>query len=102
GELSEERAKIIMEQILQKALDFKLDHLFIDLSGVLTIDTMVAHEIIKIVNSLRLLGVKSILTGIRPEISRTIVNLGINFETQSRGTLKQAIHEFLTNQKELS
>ncbi|HSU79109.1 MAG TPA: STAS domain-containing protein [Candidatus Angelobacter sp.] len=99
GELTEKRAKIIMDQILQKAIGFKLDHLFIDLSGVLTIDTMVAHEIIKIVSSLSLLGVKSILTGIRPEISRTIVNLGISLHTESRGTLKQAIQEFVMNQK---
>jgi rsbT co-antagonist protein RsbR len=99
GELTEERAKIIMEQILQKALAFKLDHLFLDLSGVLTIDTTVAHKIIKIVISLRLLGVNLILTGIRPEISRTIVNLGIDFQTESRGTLKQAIQEFVMKRK---
>jgi rsbT co-antagonist protein RsbR len=60
---------------------------------------MVAHEIIKIVNSLSLLGVKAILTGIRPKISRTIINLGINFDTESRGTLKQAIPKFVVKQK---
>jgi rsbT co-antagonist protein RsbR len=86
-----------MEQIIRKVITFKLDDLFLDLSGVLAIDTMVAHEIIKI--SLSLLGVKAILTGIRPEISRTIINLGINFDTESRGTLKHAISYFVVKQK---
>lgn len=99
GELSEDRAKVIMERTLKKAVDLKLEHLFIDLSGVMTMDTMVSHEIIKIVDSLQLLGVRSTLTGIRPEISRTIVNLGIRFKTASRGTLKQAIQEFVSHQK---
>lgn len=97
GELSEERAQVILEQTLRKAVDLKLDYLFIDLSGVITMDTMVSHEIIKIVNSLSILGIQSILTGIRPEISRTIVNLGIQFKTESRGTLKQAVQEFIIN-----
>ncbi len=101
GEFSEERAKVIMEQILQKAVHLKLEHLFIDLSGVITMDTMVAHEIIRIVSSLELLGIQARLTGIRPEIARTIVNLGINFKTESRGSLKQAIQEFVGQQGHL-
>lgn len=99
GELSESRAKVIMEQTLKNAVKLQLEHLFIDLSGVITMDTMVSHEIMKIVNSLSLLGVQAILTGIRPEISRTIINLGIQFKTESRGTLKQAIEEFVAKQQ---
>ena len=50
-----------------------------DLSGVMIVDTMVAHQIFKIVEALGLLGVKTILIGIRPEVAQTMIQLGIDF-----------------------
>ncbi|WP_368072797.1 STAS domain-containing protein [Bacillus sp. FJAT-27225] len=64
----------------------------IDLSGVPIIDTMVANHIFKVVNALKLIGIESILTGIRPEIAQTMVNIGIEITGISTfGSLHHAV-----------
>jgi rsbT co-antagonist protein RsbR len=70
-----------MGQALSKGANLSLEYLIIDLSGVPIIDTMVADRIFKVIDSLTLLGIKPILTGIRPEIAQTMVQLGIDFSS---------------------
>ncbi|PLR70379.1 modulator protein [Bacillus sp. UMB0728] len=92
GEVDTERAKFIMEKCLKNSTELQLKQLFIDVSGVPMIDTMVAHNLFQIVKSLNLIGVKATMTGIRPEIAQTIVALGIEFrEIPTRANLKQAL-----------
>ncbi|MBM7648535.1 rsbT co-antagonist protein RsbR [Bacillus ectoiniformans] len=79
GHIDTERASLLMEEVLQKATKYKLTHLLFDLSGVLVVDTMVADQIFKIVDALSLLGVKTMLIGIRPEVAQTMVTLGVDF-----------------------
>lgn len=70
----------------------KVTQLYIDLSGVAVIDTMVAHQLFSLIEALRLIGVSSTLSGIRPEIAQTAVQLGLSFEDISlRSTLASAI-----------
>ncbi|WP_276531461.1 STAS domain-containing protein [Fictibacillus nanhaiensis] len=80
GTIDTHRSKLIMETSLQKCTELQVEHLFIDLSGVPVIDTMVAHNLFKVINSLKLLGVKVTLSGMRPELAQTVVSLGISFE----------------------
>lgn len=80
GTIDTHRSKLIMETSLQKCTELQIEHLFIDLSGVPVIDTMVAHNLFKVINSLKLLGVKVTLSGMRPELAQTVVSLGISFE----------------------
>lgn len=80
GTIDTHRSKLIMETSLQKCMELEVEHLFIDLSGVPVIDTMVAHNLFKVINSLKLLGVKVTLSGMRPELAQTVVSLGISFE----------------------
>ncbi|KZE69461.1 hypothetical protein AWM68_04135 [Fictibacillus phosphorivorans] len=80
GTIDTHRSKLIMETSLQKCMELQVEHLFIDLSGVPVIDTMVAHNLFKVINSLKLLGVKVTLSGMRPELAQTVVSLGISFE----------------------
>jgi rsbT co-antagonist protein RsbR len=80
GTIDTHRSKLIMETALQKCTELQVEHLFIDLSGVPVIDTMVAHNLFKVVNSLKLLGVKVTLSGMRPELAQTVVSLGISFD----------------------
>ncbi len=92
GEIDTHRAKWIMESTLQQCIDNNITQLFIDLSGVVVIDTMVANEIFQVVNTLKLLGVQSILSGIRPEVAQTSVQLGIDFsQIPTQSSLKQAL-----------
>lgn len=73
------RAKIILESVLEQASRLRLTHLFIDISGVPVVDTMVAYQLFKVVDSAKLLGIETIISGIRPEIAQTVVKLGIDF-----------------------
>jgi rsbT co-antagonist protein RsbR len=80
GDIDTKRAQNLMEQALHKGTKFELSYLILDLSGVPIIDTMVADRIFKVVDSLSLMGIKTVLTGIRPEIALTMVQLGIDMK----------------------
>ncbi len=68
GDIDTVRAKLIMENTLHQCAKKKVTQLYIDLSGVAVIDTMVAHQLFSLIEALRLIGVSSTLSGIRPEI----------------------------------
>ena len=81
GDIDTSRARMIMESTLQQSADAHLSMLIIDLSGVVLMDTMVAQQIFSLIDSLNLLGVKSVITGIRPEVAQTAIHLGLDFST---------------------
>ncbi|WP_421384901.1 STAS domain-containing protein [Bacillus salacetis] len=92
GDIDTARAKVILENTLLQCTEKRVDQLFIDLSGVVIIDTMVAHEIFQLIDALSLIGVKTTLSGIRPEIAVTAVQLGIPLERISiEATLSNSI-----------
>ncbi len=94
GEIDTHRARLIMEVSLNESYKLNVNHLIMDVSGVLVIDTMVADQIIKIIQALKLTGVKTILTGIRPEIAQTISRLGIRFnEIKTYASLRHALND---------
>ncbi|MGM0751543.1 MAG: STAS domain-containing protein [Bacillota bacterium] len=94
GDIDTGRARYILENTLAECVDKNVEHLFIDLSGVIMVDTMVAHQLFQIMESLNLIGVKSSISGIRPEIAQTAVQLGISFENISvTSTLERALKE---------
>jgi rsbT co-antagonist protein RsbR len=92
GNIDPTRAKLILENTLQQCVQKEVSYLFIDLSGVVMIDTMVAHQLFHLIDALELIGVKPILSGLRPEIAQTAVQLGLNFDRLTiTSTLSQAI-----------
>ncbi|SEB18392.1 rsbT co-antagonist protein RsbR [Thalassobacillus cyri] len=102
GTIDTERAKLIMENLLDGVIKHHADVVLIDITGVPVVDTMVAHHIIQAAEAVRLIGSTCILVGIRPEIAQTIVNLGIDltkFPTKSslRKGFQSALE--LTNRK---
>lgn len=80
GDIDTHRAKIILETALDQSVKQQLDTLYIDLSAVAIIDTMVAQQIFQVMASLKIIGVESVLSGIRPEIAQTAITLGIDFK----------------------
>ncbi|KZZ84337.1 STAS domain-containing protein [Bacillus sp. SJS] len=80
GELDSDRALKLMEEALKQSSKNGFTHLIIDLSGVPVVDTAVASQIYKVLEGLKLVGVIPKLSGVRPEIAHTMVNLGINFK----------------------
>ncbi|KPL60648.1 STAS domain-containing protein [Rossellomorea vietnamensis] len=81
GDIDTSRARMIMESTLQQSADAHLSMLIIDLSGVVLMDTMVAQQIFHLIDALNLLGVRSVITGIRPEVAQTAIHLGLDFST---------------------
>jgi rsbT co-antagonist protein RsbR len=77
GTIDTERARLIMENLLNGVIKFESQVVLIDITGVPIVDTMVAHHLIQASEAVRLVGADCVLVGIRPEIAQTIVNLGI-------------------------
>ncbi|MFP3490379.1 STAS domain-containing protein, partial [Staphylococcus sp. SIMBA_130] len=77
GDIDSDRATAIFENTLEGCTTKRVDHLFIDLSGVYLVDTRVAQQIFQLITGLKLIGVTATLSGIRPEIAQTAVQLGI-------------------------
>ncbi|MEH7886882.1 STAS domain-containing protein [Bacillus sp. JJ1609] len=80
GDIDTKRSQELMDKALQYGTGLDLQHIVIDLSGVPIIDTMVASHLLRVIDGLKLVGINVIVTGIRPEIAQTIVNLGIRLD----------------------
>ncbi len=92
GTIDTERAKLIMENLLNGVIEHRSQVVLIDITGVPVVDTMVANHIIQASEAVRLVGADCILVGIRPEIAQTIVNLGIDLsQFPTKSTLKKGI-----------
>lgn len=102
GTIDTERAKLIMENLLEGVVKHRAEVVLLDITGVPVVDTMVAHHIIQAADAVRLVGAKCMLVGIRPEIAQTIVTLGINLnEFTTTSTLQRGVEQALawTNRK---
>lgn len=102
GTIDTERAKLIMENILDGVVEQRAEVVLLDITGVPIVDTMVAHHIIQAADAVRLIGAKCMLVGIRPEIAQTIVALGIQLnDYTTTSTLQRGMQEALkfTNRK---
>jgi rsbT co-antagonist protein RsbR len=94
GSIDSNRAKFLLEHIPLKIKEQSIHSLISDFSGIYTLDAMVIDYLFKISAILRLLGVRSIVTGVRPEIARDVVKLGMDLSlVQTFGTVQQAIRE---------
>jgi rsbT co-antagonist protein RsbR len=91
GTLDSERTQIVMETLLQKIVATSASIAIIDITGVPTVDTLVAQHLLKTVAATRLMGADCIISGIRPQIAQTIVHLGVNLgEVVTKATLADA------------
>ncbi len=102
GTIDTERAKLIMENLLEGVVKHRAEVVLLDITGVPVVDTMVAHHIIQAADAVRLVGAKCMLVGIRPEIAQTIVTLGINLnDFTTTSTLQRGVEQALawTNRK---
>src|SRR5919107_2939591 len=78
GTLDSRRAQMMMEALLQKIVETNSVIAILDITGVKTMDTLVANHLIKTVTAARLMGARCILTGVSPGIAQTMVQLGID------------------------
>lgn len=104
GTLDSSRALVVMENLLQEIVRTGSGIAILDISGVPTVDSMVAQHLIKTVNATRLMGAECIISGIRPEIAQTIVHLGIDLsQVITKASLSSALkHAFASMRIEVS
>lgn len=91
GTLDSARTQVVMESLLQRIVDTGARIAIIDITGVPTVDTLVAQHLLKTVAAARLMGADCIISGIRPQIAQTVVHLGLDLTTVvTKATLADA------------
>ena len=92
GTLDSNRTQVVMETLLQRIVETGSRLAIIDITGVPTVDTLVAQHLLKTVSAIRLMGADCIISGIRPQIAQTIVHLGIDLQgIASKSSLADAL-----------
>ena len=92
GTLDSARTQVVMEALLQAIVDERASVAILDITGVPTVDTLVAQHLLKTVTATRLMGADCIISGIRPSTAQTIVQLGIDLtDITTRSTLADAL-----------
>jgi rsbT co-antagonist protein RsbR len=91
GTLDSSRTQVVMESLLQRIVETGAEVAIIDITGVPTVDTLVAQHLLKTITAARLMGAECIISGIRPQIAATIVHLGVDLSAViTKATLADA------------
>jgi rsbT co-antagonist protein RsbR len=92
GTLDSARTSVVMESLLQAIVDTRSELAIIDITGVATVDTLVAQHLLKTVAAARLMGADCIISGIRPQIAQTMVHLQIDLSAvTTKATMAEAL-----------
>ncbi|HEY2637627.1 MAG TPA: STAS domain-containing protein, partial [Solirubrobacteraceae bacterium] len=92
GTLDSERTQVVMETLLQRIVETGSKVAILDITGVPTVDTLVAQHLLRAVAAARLMGADCIISGIRPQIAQTIVHLGLDLsEVTTKASLADAL-----------
>jgi rsbT co-antagonist protein RsbR len=92
GTLDSERTQVVMESLLEAIVENEAVIAIIDITGVPTVDTLVAQHLLKTVAAARLMGAECIISGIRPQIAQTIVHLGVELgDVTTKSSLADAL-----------
>jgi rsbT co-antagonist protein RsbR len=96
GAVDSHRAQRVLETLLTGIAEYQAEQVILDITGVQLVDTLVADALIRAAQAARLLGAHVILTGIRPEVAQTLVQLGLSLEgILTQGSLQNAVSEAL-------
>lgn len=97
GFVDQARTDIIEEKVLAQIGSTRIETLIIDLSGVLGMETEVIQRMIDLLEGVKMMGCESVITGLRPEIVKTMIRMGLSFEQKAatKGTLQQALSDYL-------
>jgi len=91
GTLDSERTQTAMENLLTRIAETGSELVILDITGVPTVDTLVAQHLMRTVTAARLMGADAVISGVRPQIAQTIVHLGIQMgDITTRATLADA------------
>jgi rsbT co-antagonist protein RsbR len=90
GTLDSSRTQVVMENLLEEIVKTGASIAIIDITGVPTVDTLVAQHLLKTIAAARLMGADCLISGIRPQIAQTIVHLGVELNVVSKANLADA------------
>lgn len=90
GTLDSSRTQVVMENLLDSIVREGAELAIIDITGVPTVDTLVAQHLLKAVAAARLMGADCIISGIRPQIAQTMVHLGVELNVTTKATMADA------------
>jgi rsbT co-antagonist protein RsbR len=96
GTLDSARTQVVMQNLLESIVREGAEIAILDITGVPTVDTLVAQHLLKTISAARLMGADCIISGIRPQIAQTIVQLGVQLNVVSKATLADAFAMALT------
>lgn len=101
GSIDNVRYDIMEEKILDQIGKENIQTLVIDLSGVVGIEAEAVHRLINLIDGIKMMGCKTIITGLRPEIVKMMIRNGLSFESKAvtKGTLQQALADYLAHSK---
>jgi rsbT co-antagonist protein RsbR len=92
GALTATRTIEIMTRLLNAIVERQVERVVVDLTGLETIEIDTAEQLMGIIRAIRLLGSEAVITGIRPAVAQTIVELGIDLSAfVTKRTLRQAL-----------
>ncbi|MGA5895717.1 STAS domain-containing protein [Streptomyces venetus] len=91
GTLDSARSQVVMETLLNAVVEQRARFAILDITGVPTVDSLVAQHLMKTVAAARLMGAECIVSGIRPAIAQTIVHLGLDLDVITRASLADAL-----------
>lgn len=97
GSIDSFRTQIIEEKVLIEIGRLRIQTLIMDLSGIAKMEANVIDNLMKIIDGTSMMGCKTTITGLRPEIVREVINLGLSFDknVETKGTLQQALKDYL-------
>lgn len=94
GDIDVEKSEFIMNRVIPRVTELKIECVIIDFSTIASIDTEIAARIFTIYDVLRLLGINAVFTGIRTDLVSRIIKSGINFSSiKTYATLQQALQD---------
>lgn len=92
GAIDSRRAQQVLETLLHGVAEYNAEVAIVDITGVQVVDTQVANAFIQAARAVQLLGAQVMLTGIRPEVAQTLVQLGVDLQgMNTRGSLQSGI-----------
>lgn len=97
GAIDDYRTNILEEKVLTEIGHTRIQTLIIDLSGIADMEAEVIEHLLKIIHGASMMGCNSVITGLRKEVVRKMIHLGISFghKTETLGTLQQALNKYL-------
>ncbi|MBB4826537.1 anti-anti-sigma regulatory factor [Sporosarcina luteola] len=91
------RAKVMEEKVLTEIGRLRIQTLFMDLSGIANMESEVIDQLMKIIDGAAMMGCRTVITGLRPDVVRNVIRLGVRFDEQTEtiGSLQQALQAYL-------